>query len=92
MNISALSKEALHRRKAQGLRVGSIPYGFGLAGDGETLVPNKSEQRGIEIVRRLRAEGWTLEAISKYLAIRGIHNRRGAPFNAKSILAMARRQ
>jgi len=87
--LSERTSHAMQHMRAQGLRVGSIPHGYVLAGDGKRLVPNSREQGVLVLVKGLRGQGWTLQAISDELARQGAFNKRGAPFNPKSIRAMA---
>ena len=84
------TKHAMQHMKAQGRRVGSIPHGYRLAADGEHLAPDTREQDVLRQVRELRAQGWTLQAISAALAERGVFNRNGRPFNHNSIRNMVR--
>lgn len=61
----------LARKRANGQRIGAAPYGFDLANDGVTLVPNDSEQAVISEIQAMRASGMTLEAIADALTERG---------------------
>jgi hypothetical protein len=40
-----------------GQRIGAIPYGYDLAADGATLIPNEAEQAVIADVRSWRSMG-----------------------------------
>lgn len=87
--LAERTSHAMQHMRAQGLRVGSIPHGYALGDDGAHLVPSQAEQEVVHLVKELRGQGWTLQAISDELARQGVFNRRGAPFNVKSVRAMA---
>ena len=71
------TRSALAVKRANGQRVGTVPFGFDLAGDGVTLVPNESEQAVIADIRAMRSSGMTLEAIAKTLTTRDIPTKTG---------------
>src|SRR4051812_41253841 len=75
MSTSALTKEALRRRKEAGLRTGSIPFGFDLAGD--RLVRNPVEQEALLLMQRMRASGAGLAAIAAHLTSLRVRPKRG---------------
>lgn len=87
--LAERTSQALQHMKSRGRRVGSIPHGYRLAEDGKHLVPNDTEQEILTLVKELRGQGWTLQAISDELAARGAFNRQGRPYNVKSIRSMA---
>ncbi len=64
-------------KRTNGQRIGSVPYGFDLADDGVTLVPNDAEQAVIAEMRAWRAAGRTLERIAEALTTRGIPTQTG---------------
>ncbi len=70
---------ALAVKRATGERVGAIPYGFDLDDDGETLVPNETEQIVLTEIRARRSTGWTLQRIANDLSERGIATKKGRP-------------
>lgn len=77
--IGERTSAAMSHMKRQGLRVGSIPFGFDLGQDGRTLVPNKREQAIIAEVRQLLASGWSRRRIATEL------NRRNIPTKASGL-------
>lgn len=81
--LAERTKSAMQHMKAQGRVVGQVPHGF--SRDGEMLVLNPDEQRVLELVKSLRAKGYTLRAIADELAALGVFNRAGRTFNPKSI-------
>lgn len=68
---------ALQHKKAQGQRVGTVPFGYDLAADGVTLVPNEAQQAVITNIRQLRADGMTLQAIADILESEGVRTAKG---------------
>lgn len=63
---------AMDHKRSRGERIGKIPFGYDLANDGVSLVPNRDEQRAIEIIGELREAGESLRAIATELTRRGI--------------------
>jgi DNA invertase Pin-like site-specific DNA recombinase len=85
-------RQAMAHKKAQGKRVGGIPWGYRLAGDGETLVPHPKERQLLMLVLRLRREEkLTLREIAAELKRRGWENRnRSRNWNPSSIRGLLR--
>lgn len=77
--ISERTKFALAHKRAKSQRVGEIPYGFDLAPDGETLLPNEAEQETIRIIHELRKRGKSLRAIAEALTNDQRTPKKGAP-------------
>lgn len=75
--IAERTKAALQHLRSQGKLVGSIPVGYDLAEDGETLLRNESEQATLDLIRRLRRRGSTLRAIGAELHRRGVKTKTG---------------
>ena len=72
METKHLTLEAMARKKAQGQRVGTVPFGYDLAADGITLVENHAEQRVIVRIKTMKQDGYTLRAICERLNDDGI--------------------
>ena len=70
---------ALAVKRANGERVGTIPYGFDLDDDGKTLVANETEQAVLTEIREKRSQGWTLQRIASDLSDRDIATKKGRP-------------
>ena len=66
------TRAAMAVKRANGQRIGSVPYGFDLAQDGSTLVRNDGEQAVIQDIHTMREAGKTLKAIADSLTERGI--------------------
>ena len=75
--IRARTRAAMQHKRANGQRVGTIPYGFDLDPDGRTLVANEIEQAVLADIRTRRSEGWTLQRIAAELSDRGIPTKKG---------------
>ncbi len=71
---------ALAHLKAQGKRVGTIPFGYRLAGDvdGKTLEEDAVEQEALGILRELKTAGFSLREIAAELNRQGFTTRRGS--------------
>jgi len=89
--VSERTKSALGHKKAQGERVGSIPYGFQLAGDGVSLIDEPKERATVDYCRTLKHDGLSLREIASRLETEG-HSPRGKswhPQTVKNILTAA---
>lgn len=75
--VSERTKTAMGHMKAQGRRVGTLPYGYKLADDGTALLSEPSEQEVLSITKTLKAEGLTLREIAEKLNAQGYRTRRG---------------
>ena len=71
------TRSAMAVKRANGQRIGTVPYGFDLADDGAALVLNDAEQAVIEEIQTMRAAGWTLERIADALTDRGVPTKTG---------------
>ena len=85
---SELTRKALQFKKAQGERVGAIPYGYGLADDGVRLQDNIEEQAVIRQARELKASGLSLRKIAIELQRRGFVSRAGTMFQPGQVQRM----
>ena len=71
------TRSAMAVKKANGQRVGTIPYGSDLADDGATLIPNDDEQAVLADIRTMRNAGATLKRIADKLTERQIPTKTG---------------
>ncbi len=71
------TRSAMAVKRANGQRVGAVPYGFDVADDGVTLVPNEAEQAVIQDIRAMRSKGLTLERIAEALTEGGVPTKTG---------------
>ena len=88
--IRARTRAALAVKKARGERVGGIPFGSQLAGDGRTLEPHADEQRALGLLRELRAAGYTFRAVADELNRQGFRSRTGGRWVRQSVHMLAR--
>lgn len=86
--IGERTAAAMQHMKAEGKRVGAVPYGFTLANDDKTLVAADSEQTVISVARELRSRGLALRAVAATLDERGMRARNGRRFGAEQIARM----
>jgi DNA invertase Pin-like site-specific DNA recombinase len=70
------TREALRHKIASGERCGKLRFGYDLADDGKTLLPN-GEQDAIALMLRLRAAGCTLRQIAAELTAQRIPTKAG---------------
>jgi DNA invertase Pin-like site-specific DNA recombinase len=75
--ISERTIAALQHKRKRGGRMGQVPFGFQVDGDGDTLVPSLQEQEVIHRVQVWRAEGKTLRAIADGLIADEVPNKAG---------------
>jgi len=71
------TRSAMAVKRGNGQRIGTVPYGYDLAADGVTLIPNESEQAIIADIHHQRSQGWTLERIADDLTCRAIPTKTG---------------
>jgi len=78
--IKARTSSALQAKKTRNERVGSIPYGYRLSGDGIHIEENPAEQEVIAEIKRLSAAGLNLPAVCGELERKGFTTRTGKAF------------
>jgi site-specific DNA recombinase len=83
--IGERTRDALRHKRSQGQRIGNIPFGSRLAGDGERLEPDPAEQDALEQIQALRNNGETLRGIAATLNHRAYRTRRGTPWRLESV-------
>ena len=74
--ISERTKTAMAELKAQGRRVGTIPFGWNESETGD-LVENEQEQVCRGLISEMRRDGVSLRGIAKNLEARGIKTKTG---------------
>ncbi len=65
--IRARTKAALQHKRANGERIGTIPFGWRVADDGVRLIEVAEQQRVLRLISRMRARGRTYRAIGERL-------------------------
>jgi len=88
--ISERTKDALANKKAQGKRIGNIPFGFCLDGDGETLLDFEPEMEILDFIRKRRLEGRSFRKIAQGLTENGYLTRTGNPFVKTTVHSLAK--
>ena len=88
------TKAAMGVKRANGERVGTLPFGYTLAADGVTLVPNDAEQETIGAIRTMRTEGLSFTKIAATLTAMGIPTKsgNGKKWNQATIRGILKRQ
>jgi site-specific DNA recombinase len=83
--------EGRKARRAEGKRLGTIPFGWGLDADGKTLIENSHEQEAIRLTKSLHADGHSYRAIAQELTRRGIQGKHGGTWSHKQIASILKR-
>lgn len=83
--IAERTRDALAHKRANGERVGSVPYGYDVAPDGVNLVDNPTEQAAIRIARERRASGESLRKVGRALSRLGYPPRHGGQWHPESV-------
>ena len=88
------TRSAMAIKRANGQRIGTVPYGFDLGDDRVTLIPNESEQAIVREIREMRLAGMTLEKIAGHLTDRRIPTKTGRSirWTHQAVSRIARRQ
>lgn len=71
------TRSAMAVKRANGQRIGAVPYGCDLADDGVTLTENQVEQHVVQEIKTMRAKGMKLQEIAAELTKRGIPTKTG---------------
>jgi hypothetical protein len=70
----------MRHKRANGERVGTIPFGYQVAADGVQLEADGDEQAVLARMQRLQAEGRTTRQIAAELTRQGLTTRRRTPW------------
>ena len=91
--IGERTKSALEEKARKGERRSRhIPYGYDLADDRVKLLKNRTEQRQIRRMAKLREEGATLRGIAADLERRHVSSKNGSRWHPKVIKSILDRQ
>ena len=71
------TRSAMAVKRANGQRVGAVPYGFDVGGDGFTLIGNSSEQAVIRNILVMRKGGASFRRIAEELTKQGVPTKQG---------------
>lgn len=83
--IGERTAAAMAVKKSRNERVGTVPYGFNLAEDGRSLVPNPTESAAIATMKALRSAGKSFRAICAELTSQGIGTKAGGAWQAATV-------
>jgi site-specific DNA recombinase len=75
--IGERTRDAMRHKRANGERVGTVPFGFQSARDGVRLELNPAEQSILSRMRELKTAGFTTRQIADELNRQGFRTRRG---------------
>ena len=76
--IRSRVKSSLQLKKSKRERISRwAEYGYDFSADGKRVVENEEEQKVIQLVKRLKAEGWGITAVKNELESRNIKTKRG---------------
>ena len=75
--LAERTRAAMQHKKSKGERVGTVPFGYTLAADGITLEPNAAQLEAVELIRKLRQTGLSLQQIADELTARSIPTAKG---------------
>jgi len=89
--INERCNEGRKARKAEGKRIGEVPYGWRLAEDGKTLVQNSQEQEALALIHSMKAKGFTLRQIADELNTRGYKAKKGGAWSFGQVQSVLRR-
>ncbi len=77
------TKTVLDMKRKDGKVWNHTPFGYDRMGD--VLIPNKKEQKGIQMMKRLHDQGYSLREIAGELELAGISPKRGGEWQAGSV-------
>jgi site-specific DNA recombinase len=78
--IGERSRDAMRHKRANGERVGTVPFGYRLAEDGVHLEPEDTEQGILHRMQELKSQGHATRQIATELNRQGFRTRRGTPW------------
>jgi DNA invertase Pin-like site-specific DNA recombinase len=75
--IGERTRDAMQHKRANGQRVGTVPFGYRITGDGRTLEQEPAEQDILTRIHELKVAGHTTREIAAELNRQGYATRRG---------------
>lgn len=88
--IAERTSDAMQVKKAQGRRVGAVPFGFTLGADGDELIPNAEQLVTVGKIAEWRAGGQSLNAIARKLNALGIATAQAGTWAAQTVKRILR--
>jgi site-specific DNA recombinase len=90
--ISERTAMAMAHKKAKGQRTGgNVPYGYRLAPDGQTVVPDETEQATVARILAMSAGGMSTREVNVALLADGVKPRTGKHWHPKVVMEIRRR-
>ena len=88
--ISERTRDALQMKIANNQRAGQVPFGWRLASDGNSLIPQEEEQKVIKQVKRFHDKGMSYRAICGALTKAG-HKPQGKAWHPQTVKNILRK-
>lgn len=88
--IGERTRDAMHHKRANGERVGTVPFGYRMAADGLHLEADSAEQGILARIRELKAERFTTRQIADELNRQGYTTRRGTAWRFQYVAGALR--
>lgn len=79
-------------RRAEGKVIGSLPYGYNLAEDRKTLIPDPEQQEALCLIYSLKDSCYSLRKIAEELNTRGYSTQQGSKWTYGHVQGVLRRQ
>jgi DNA invertase Pin-like site-specific DNA recombinase len=80
------TRDAMQHKRAKGERVGTIPFGFRLSGDGARLEEDAAEQSILNRMREMKLIGHTVREIAAALNAQGYSTRKGGAWRHQYVV------
>jgi site-specific DNA recombinase len=90
--IGERTRDAMAHKRANGRRVGNLPYGYSVSADGSTLTPDAAEQATLTHIRTLAAQGLSTRTIAARLNADGLLTRKRTPWRFQYVAAVLRQR
>lgn len=87
--IGERTKEALAHKRRKGEVYGALPFGFGR--EGNMLVPHVGQQATLVLMRKLREDGMSFDAIAEELLVTRVPTARGGRWRGNTVREILRR-
>ncbi len=89
--INERCNEGRSAARAQGRRLGEIPFGYRLADHGESLVEDPQEQQVLSVIRELKEQGLSLRGIADHLNGCGYRAKKGGRWTHGQVQSVLKR-
>jgi len=89
--IGERTRDALAHKRSRLEFLGNCPYGYRLAADRKHIEPDRAEQTVLKRIRKLRADGLSLQATAVELNRRKLTTRQGSRWRMEYVARLGRR-